>query len=89
MTETTMLEHVARAICIRRGGDPDTEITYQNGSPSVLLWQDYEDDARAAIEAMRTPTDEMLDAINAHAGSIAPEYAWESGIDAALSEQQP
>lgn len=47
----------------------------------------YEELARAAIEAMRDPTDTMMDAINEHAGSIAPEYAYQDAIDAALNEQ--
>jgi len=43
--------------------------------------------ARAAIEAMREPTDAMVDAMAEHAGTIAPEYAYEAAIDAALNEE--
>lgn len=42
--------------------------------------------ARAAIKAMREPTPKMIEAMDEHAGTIAPQYAYEAAIDAALSE---
>jgi len=50
---------------------------------------EHREDARAAIEAMREPTDEMLDAGNVE-GTIEPLGAsetWELMIDAALASQ--
>lgn len=52
----------------------------------------FEDDARAAMEAMRSPTPQMLDSgAEAHAGrgyvtATSIDYLWEAMIDAALSD---
>lgn len=74
---TTMLDRVARAIA-------DADMEDYEGAEQL-----YNAKARAALAAMRDPTDAMMDAINEHAGSIAPEYAYRDAIDAALLEQQP
>lgn len=50
-----MIERVARKICADGGFDPDEAMP--NGGPR---WKYYEPGARAAIEAMREPTHEML-----------------------------
>ncbi len=90
----TMIERVARAIVGPHRPVPD-------GSPYTLdqlravRWgqansteqQNALNEARAAIEAMREPTDAMVDAMDEHAGTIAPQYAYEAAIDAALNEQ--
>lgn len=79
----TMVERVARAIYEGRNG------------PRCMAWsrhsnehrRPYIDDARAAIEAMREPTEEMLFAADwLENGTRA---AWQAMIDAALSEQKP
>lgn len=58
MAEMTMVERVARALCLQEGEDPNQETPYH---PKVThLWQHYVPSARAAIEAMREPTREML-----------------------------
>lgn len=49
----------------------------------------YRSDARAAVEAMREPTDAMIAAMDEHAGSIALQYAYEDAIDAILNEEKP
>lgn len=86
----SMIERVARAICTAHGEFPDTETPY---NPHVShLWQHYIPSARAAIEAMRTPTEAMEEA--AHYGEAPGEpnhfsEEWEQAIDAALQEQKP
>jgi hypothetical protein len=90
----SMIDRVARALCLANGEDPD--------KPSGVFgvwWKSYRDEARAAIEAMREPTEEMME-------SAASEFTFQSGhwgpettretiqkavfqraIDAALSEK--
>lgn len=83
-----MIERVARAIAGELGCDPDMRDPDLpddiDGNKSV--WHNYIDVARAAIDAMREPTDAMVNAMDEHAGTIAPQYAYEAAIDAALSE---
>lgn len=92
-----MIERVARALCVANGEDPDKP----SGAFGVW-WKSYRDEARAAIEAMREPTESMVSkgtravtlAKNAAHG---PEpsavlkggtvLAWQIMIDAALSEK--
>lgn len=52
-----MIERVARAICVDGGFNPDEQMP--NNGPR---WRYYEPAARSAIQAMREPTEEMLDA---------------------------
>lgn len=52
----TMIERVARAICQANQMDPDSK-SHINGN--AWHWEDYAKDARAAIEAMRDPTEAM------------------------------
>jgi hypothetical protein len=59
MTDS-MVERVARALCVVNAKDPDWPIA---GTP---YWKAYEREARAAIEAMLPPTLVML-----HAGNVA------------------
>lgn len=57
----TMIEKVARALCVADGYAPeecDTEV----GHTPAPLWHDYINRARAAIEAMREPAEGMVDA---------------------------
>lgn len=48
----SMIERVAQAIATAYSGDPSCD------------WTCFTDEARAAIEAMREPTDEIADAMN-------------------------
>ena len=76
-----MIERVARAICLARGGlDPDAK---QIGS-KALVWEAFSDQARAAIEAMREPTDAMKAAASEPKNSDWDEI-WHPMIDAALN----
>ena len=64
-----MLERIARAICRAGGRNPD-DCTFGSGSISSdgtggvvchrYAWQEHVEQARAAVEAIREPTMEML-----------------------------
>lgn len=72
-----MVERVARAMCKARRRDPDR--CRPEGQPQ---WMKYRREARAAIEAMRKPTDEMLDTLST--GETWDRYLMM--IDAALKD---
>ena len=55
----SMVERVARALCKLDGVDPDGPTT--RGS---VNWKLCEEDARAAIEAMREPTQGMINILS-------------------------
>ena len=77
-----MIERVARALANKRYihvGGADAECLV----PGKKNWTFCADDARTAIEAMRTPTQEMEAPIWA-AGSLAPEDVWPAMIEIAL-----
>ncbi len=102
----SMIERVARALCTQAckhtNSTPDDMLTYtdqgmEGRSVTFPRWQNHTDDARAAIEAMREPTEEMK---NAAADAIDPgdetgygsgwkaEAAWETMIQVALGERK-
>jgi len=82
MKTESMIERVARAMCISDEMDPDSPgIGGIENAPAY--WVHYAGMARAAIEAMREPTDGMVEAGN-RMGCI-PTYS--RMIDAALSEE--
>lgn len=61
MAEMSKVEEVARALCRQEGEDPDLPTPHH---PTVKhLWEHYIPSARAAIEAMRKPTEKQLDAV--------------------------
>jgi hypothetical protein len=64
-----MIEQVARAMCDVDGGSQEVDVQY------------YRDMARAAIEAMREPTDEMLPA---EMYEKTFRHIWQKMIGAAL-----
>jgi len=62
----TMIERVARALCLTDGFDPDSTdsgVLIKGREGQRPNWEAFEIPARAAIEAMREPTEEMRDAI--------------------------
>lgn len=63
---TGMVERVARAQCAAFGLDPNYQLTDPKTGKVTVQWQLHEKMARAAIMAMREPTDAM-----GHAGLIA------------------
>jgi len=76
MSEPEMIQRVARAIHRKRHGD-------ERG------WQSVSPEARAAIEAMREPTPEMVAGLGAAAMSrpdLTIAEMWRAMFDAALAE---
>ncbi len=104
-----MIERVARAMHEElAGGDPDELIHHpaQNSweQPTRKRWEQWEDAARAAIEAMREPTEAMKLAGCKHDDPLGELVDWRGAdtttreavggvftamIDAALEECQP
>lgn len=85
MAESEMVEKVAKAIYLKRNGQgarPWSLLTKAHRTP-------YLDDARAAIEAMREPTEAMesagWDSYDRNDGWSGPQYCWQAMVDAALS----
>lgn len=82
-----MIERVARAQCAVHGLDPDyTFRSLEAGKEVVVQWHLHIKMAKAAIEAMREPTDRMR-----LAGSFAQDTPWsiyDAMIDAALADDQ-
>jgi len=93
-----MVEKVARALCVACGNDPDRlepgncvgdwegcDAVMPNGDPSHFMWRSWVSEAKAAIEAMRDPTDVMIGCgILAYDGKC--EQSYRAMIDAALKE---
>lgn len=76
---TSMIEKVARAISLSQ-------------TQTETMWQAFLPEARAAIEAMREPTEAMIESaipIVPDCGSPHnyPEPIWQEVIDAALKEE--
>lgn len=80
-----MVERVARALAAADGMHPEA---VSNDEDQVPGWTLYVDDARAAIEAMREPTDAMTDAIWEETADPCWREnaikAWQAGVDVAL-----
>lgn len=86
----TLIEKMARGLSVANDMEPDRVIT----ATGMLQWQAFADDARAALQAAREPSEAMI-----HKGrfalecetSFTPEQGvercWYAMIDAALSEQ--
>lgn len=76
------LERAARALCELAGNPPGATM---NGKP---LWMDYLPEARAVIEAIREPSNRMVEHAFNHmeANGNHPRFAWEALIDALLAE---
>jgi hypothetical protein len=92
----TPLERAARAIATEIGVDPDQLITADDDAHVGLglrgphpAWTRYVGTARAALQAVREPSEHMLlaaqigDAWNAE----DPEGVWQAMVDAALEDE--
>jgi hypothetical protein len=56
-----MIERVARALCFQDDTDPDRKNEFEiKVFGREKMWTYYVPEAKAAIEAMREPTDDML-----------------------------
>ena len=92
----SMIEKVARAICVCAQRDPDLQgIQSPFGDITPMpagyrQWQNYEAEARAAIKSMREPTQRMEDAGQKSCAVDAwySEAVWQAMIDAALKETE-
>jgi len=84
-----MVEQVARALCAARYNALEGHYLPAFKQAQVEKhWQLFVDDASIAIEAMRKPTEKMLNACNLFTvdGRIAVEKDyWQAMIDAALN----
>ena len=80
---TNKIEQVARAICKQEGDDPDHICSSLRGDAAWRMWTEYQESAKAAIEAMREPTDGMRAAVAAQWGRKTWGY-YDNVIDAAL-----
>lgn len=77
----TKIEEVAKAIYEGRNGSGCKawgRLPKAHREPYIL-------DALNAVHEMREPNAVMIEAMDDHAGTIAPQYAYEAAIDAALS----
>lgn len=91
-----MVERVARAICVvAKGPDyPDADYYGKPGDPWRKWWESFVPEARAAIAAMREPTEAMREAaldadLDIYWGYMAegpgkPGDVWRAMIGAAL-----
>lgn len=82
-----MIERVATAIYENRRRMYEDRVPFKDLYPSAQ--RPYLDEARAAIEAMREPTEEMIAAGARGSGEDSQDVAlgaWEAMIDAALSK---
>ncbi|MGW9332726.1 hypothetical protein [Bosea sp. NPDC055594] len=89
---TSMIERVARAICIATGLEPDRKNRSSDEgdgtAPHDLAWHAFQPEARAAILAMREPSDAMLSdrVIREHGYAGDIDLVWHALIDLALAD---
>lgn len=87
----TKIEQVARALCESDDANWDAKDAREtaNGCTPEEQRDYWRDKARAAIEAMRNPTMDMMKAARAHheGEHYLPHSLFNSMIDAALNEQ--
>lgn len=75
MSEQSMVERVARALSL------------VNHEQHLADWNDYVDDARAAITAMYQATPQILEAISRSVVETTDsEATWTAALDAALEQ---
>lgn len=75
-----IIEKVARAICYASGETQNSEGLYE-----YFRWQDYIPEAKAAIEAMVEPTEEMISAMSLN-GAEGDDEQLKSDYRAAIKE---
>jgi hypothetical protein len=80
MTESTMIDRVARALHARRHGE-----WYEGPLKMTDSQRGCLADARAAIEAMREPTERMCSAPE-ESRTVGARRSYQAMIDAALNE---
>ncbi len=94
MSETTMIERLARKLCEQDGGDPDA-IRIGEGKAAGRTWRGWEahaSQARALLAVIREPTEAMIRKAEAEYDAIFPEdqpladSIWQFMIDEALKD---
>lgn len=82
-----MIEKVARAIALQQGANWDAKDFTETlgGEEPYEMVSGFEDIAKAAIQAMREPSEEIIEAMKDNIGPLAE--MWRGGIDAALTEK--
>lgn len=90
-----VVERVARAICKSLGADPDDMMGFGvlgRHRREKPRWVEFEDQARAAIAAMRQMTEEIDTAFREtyfeFGAEASPKDYWEHAIDAALGKAE-
>jgi hypothetical protein len=89
---TSMIERVARAICIATGLEPDGKYRSSDEgdgtAPHEFQWHAFQPEARAAILAMREPSDAMLSdrVIREHGYAGDIDLVWRALIHLALAD---
>lgn len=95
----TTLEKVARAICVANGEDPEKMYPYVDpGSPTLQSFGVYQPQwfqvlplARAALQALHDPTNEMLritrPVMDGYEHKQTPLEAWQAMIHGILNEK--
>ena len=89
---TTMIERVARAMVAELGGGPSCESERCMCCSTAERWQCVlhttpQDLARAALEAMREPSEEMVSALQGYACCAGyVQEGWSAAMTAALGE---
>lgn len=90
-----MVEKVARAICVADGLAPDALPNEDFADGSEVMWMTCRDVARAAIAAMREPTEAMVRSVvrevypnDQGLSEFEAADIWGNMIDAALTPSQ-
>lgn len=84
-----MIERVARKMAGQYMIDDGFGEDSRRGAEQGEMWKNFRASARAAIEAMREPTEAMIDAAYEHALDENAKGVWQDMIDAALTDKQP
>lgn len=92
---TNIIEKVAAALCEANLGDDPYAACTLAGAENSKGWEQWVDEARAAIEAMREPTEKMEAAADdLNPGSNlpyepgSPKKVWQAMIDHMLAERE-
>jgi hypothetical protein len=96
--EMDMVERVAWAICAKEYEDPNELTNAYPDGPMYPVWKDFEWCARAAIKALREPTQQMRlagiaewsrpDPTPEHGSTLVFNAVWRAMLDAALKEHE-
>lgn len=76
----SMREKIAKVLAHHDGMHPDA---VSNDEDDFPIWKTYLDVSDAVLDALTEPTKGMIESMDEHAGSIAPECAYRDAIQAA------